>query len=83
MTEGEDFVGVNTTIDFLPGQDLREQVSVHISIIGDECVEEEETFKLVLSSYDSDITISSNAMAEVAIVDNDGKHDHDALTNHA
>ena len=84
LADGQDFTGVDMNITFERGQELRQQIYRTIDIIDDSCVEEEETFTLLLSSYDSDIMISTNAMAKVAIVDNDGKiHAYTVKKNHS
>ena len=70
-TAGEDYVAVNKYILFSPERSLIE--CVHIPILNDECLEDEECFYVSMLSNETCVQIGENDTARVTIFDNDRK----------
>ncbi len=69
FTAQNDFMNLNTSLVFSPGQ-----ISgcLSIDIIDDRALESNETLSLLLSSNDSRVLVN-NSITSIVIVDNDGK----------
>ena len=65
LSEGEDFVKVNETVEFKPGED---SVPVMIEIIDDDVLEDSELFDLILENPDK-ATVTMPEKAKVTIKD--------------
>ena len=69
-----DFDGVSRSVIFLPGNTT---VCEMIGVVDDPTVEDTESFTVLLSSSDSQVTVNaSNGEATIAIFDNDRKYAH-------
>ena len=68
ISANRDFSPVNTPVIFLPGDSTGNNRCVNITILDDEIVEENEDFKVVLSST-SDIQVFGITSANVTIIE--------------
>ena len=70
---GSDFMSPSSfDLVFVAGSQSRSTVCAQISIINDDCVEEQEIFYVNLTTSDNDVQFKIGS-AYVRILDNDGK----------